>query len=184
MAPGHLDVAPEPTSSMHFFCSAEGRRFVGCILRVRGRIGGSQEQEPSYSTAQFPPSAVHPVPPHFGPMPALESQPVAPISHSPTQKSHPALPTSSRSKPPGTQPLFFNFLEKQNPKCRIWQNQRADGLALLGSHWNLGSGPSPGSTSALPSHRERPRQCPPQELLSWPALFLLEHSALRLLKSF
>lgn len=33
-APGHLDAAPGPCSSMHFFCSTEGGRFVGCRLRV------------------------------------------------------------------------------------------------------------------------------------------------------
>lgn len=115
------------------------------------------------------PYTVRPVLPHFGPMPALGSHPVSSAPHSPTQKSHPALPTPStpayRQQDQSHQECshyYFTSWKNRTPKCRYRQNQGAEGLAPPGSHQNLGSGPSPGSTSPLSTHRGYPHQCPPR----------------------
>lgn len=142
---------------MHFFCSTEGGKFVGCRLEsLRDR---SREQGPGHATVQFTPSILHPVLPHFGPLLALQSHPISPTPLSPTScpphTLHPAYSQQDRSHQ-GHSNCSFTFWKNKTPKCRNWQNQRADGLALPGSHRTPGSGPSPGSTSPLSGHRECP----------------------------
>lgn len=79
---------------------------MGCGLSLReGRKESGAGLRPHHNTS-YP--KVHPVLPHFGPMPTLESHHVLPTTHSLTQTSNPALPTPStrlqatRSKPPMT----------------------------------------------------------------------------------
>lgn len=144
---------------MHFFCSTEGGKFVGCrleSLRDRRQESGARPR-PRHSAVhtQHPPSSPAP----FWSFACIASHPISPTPLSPTScpphTLHPAYSQQDRSHQ-GHSNCSFTFWKNKTPKCRNWQNQRADGLALPGSHRTPGSGPSPGSTSPLSGHRECP----------------------------
>ena len=110
--------------------------------------------------------------------------------HSPTQKSHPALPTPSTpasrqqdQSHQGRRHCSFTSWKNGTSKCRNRQNQRTVGLPPPGSCGSLGSGPRPGAASAPRIPREHPHKCPHRALAEACSIFVGKHSTLGLLKT-
>ena len=142
---------------------------------------------PRHTAVQFTPSASYSVPPHFGPMPAPESQPApsTPCTHPHRSiilpSPHPPpLPTGSRIK--ATRDAATDLLLLGKIESLSIETSRAGGL---GGPQSLGSGLSLGSVSPPSSHREYPHQCPPspRALGQACAIFTRTPSILRFPKS-
>lgn len=96
-APGHLEAAPDPTSS-RYFCSAERGLWVSCS---RGGRGGRRREQSQGSTAVLcMPRRAQQLPPWAGSVPMLESHPNSgPLTHTDISSCLPHLsPSPSGSK--------------------------------------------------------------------------------------